>query len=41
MRLSELAPLDIDIRKLEDYCLDPSHPRGRHKARVGIRYRTW
>ena len=24
----------IDIRKLEDYCLNPSHPRGRHKARV-------
>jgi hypothetical protein len=24
----------IDVRKLEDYCLNPSHPRGRHKARV-------
>jgi hypothetical protein len=24
----------LDLRKLEDYCLDPSHPRGRHKARV-------
>jgi hypothetical protein len=24
----------VDIRKLEDYCLDPAHPRGRHKARV-------
>jgi len=24
----------LDIRKLEDYCLNPSHPRGRHKARV-------
>jgi hypothetical protein len=24
----------LDIRKLEDYCLGPSHPRGRHKARV-------
>ena len=24
----------IDIRKLEDYCLNPQHPRGRHKARV-------
>lgn len=24
----------LDIRKLEDYCLDTSHPRGRHKARV-------
>jgi hypothetical protein len=24
----------IDLRKLEDYCLSPGHPRGRHKARV-------
>jgi hypothetical protein len=24
----------LDIRKLEDYCLDAAHPRGRHKARV-------
>jgi hypothetical protein len=24
----------IDIRKIREYCLDPSHPRGRHKARV-------
>jgi hypothetical protein len=24
----------INIRKIEDYCLSPSHPRGRHKARV-------
>jgi hypothetical protein len=24
----------LDIRKLEDYCLNPQHPRGRHKARV-------
>jgi len=24
----------LDIRKLERYCLDPTHPRGRHKARV-------
>jgi hypothetical protein len=24
----------LDIRKLEDYCLNPSHPRGRHKYRV-------
>jgi hypothetical protein len=24
----------LDLRKLEDYCLDVSHPRGRHKARV-------
>lgn len=24
----------LDIRKLADYCLNPQHPRGRHKARV-------
>lgn len=24
----------VDIAKLRDYCLDPHHPRGRHKARV-------
>src|SRR6476469_6544631 len=24
----------VDIDKLRDYCLNPLHPRGRHKARV-------
>jgi hypothetical protein len=24
----------VDVRKLRDYCLNPEHPRGRHKARV-------
>ena len=24
----------IDIRKLKDYCLSKSHPRGRHKVKV-------
>ena len=24
----------VDLSKLRDYCLDPSHPRGKHKARV-------
>jgi len=24
----------IDERKLVEYCLNPGHPRGRHKARV-------
>ena len=24
----------VDIEKLRDYCLNPYHPRGRHKARV-------
>jgi hypothetical protein len=24
----------VDTAKLQDYCLDPQHPRGRHRARV-------
>ncbi len=24
----------VDLAKLRNYCLDPHHPRGRHKARV-------
>lgn len=24
----------VQISKLRDYCLDPHHPRGRHKSRV-------
>jgi hypothetical protein len=24
----------VEIGKLRDYCLNPDHPRGRHKARV-------
>ena len=24
----------VEIAKLRDYCLSPSHPRGRHKARI-------
>ena len=24
----------LDLHKVEDYCLSPAHPRGRHKARV-------
>ena len=26
--------IHIDIRKLRDYCLNPHHPVGKHKARV-------
>ena len=33
-RLPQGALALIDVRKLEDYCLNPSHPRGRHKAHV-------
>jgi hypothetical protein len=24
----------VDLRKLRDYCLSDTHPRGRHKARI-------
>ena len=24
----------LDLRKIEHYCLNPQHPRGRHKARL-------
>lgn len=24
----------VDMAKLAEYCLDPDHPRGRHRARV-------
>lgn len=24
----------VEIQKLRDYCLNPTHPRGKHKARV-------
>jgi hypothetical protein len=33
-RLPHSEEAILDIRKIEDYCLSPSHPRGRHKARV-------
>lgn len=33
-RLPNSADLIFDVRKIEDYCLNPTHPRGRHKARV-------
>ena len=33
-RLPHSADPILDVRKLEDYCLSPAHPRGRQKARV-------
>ena len=33
-RLPRYDEAILDIRKIEDYCLSPIHPRGRHKARV-------
>lgn len=34
MRLPNPDRAVVDIAKLRDYCLCPSHRRGRHKARV-------
>jgi len=34
MRLPNSGRAVLDIRKIEDYCLNPDHPLGRHKARV-------
>src|SRR4051812_44039239 len=34
VRMPNGARAILDLRKLEDYCLSPSHVRGRHKARV-------
>ena len=32
--MSNFRRVIVDTAKLRDYCLSPSHPRGRHKARV-------
>ena len=34
MRLPNASRAFIDQRKLAEYCLDPDHVRGKHKARV-------
>lgn len=34
MKLPNADQAVVDIRKLRDYCLDPSSPKGRSKARV-------
>jgi len=36
MRLPGGEHAIVDIVKLRDYCLNPLHPRGRHKARVFV-----
>ena len=36
MKLPGGAAAIVEISKLRDYCLDPRHPRGRHKARVFV-----
>lgn len=34
MKLPNPDRVIVDIAKLRTYCLNPEHPRGRHKARV-------
>jgi hypothetical protein len=34
MKLSNPENAVADVRKLRDYCLNPEHPRGKHKAQV-------
>lgn len=34
MKLPNAERAFVDVRKLRDYCLDASHPRGQHKARL-------
>ncbi len=34
MKLPNPERAVVDVAKLRDYCLNPHHPRGRHKARV-------
>ena len=34
MKLPNASEAIVDLRKLEEYCLNPDHPRGKHKARV-------
>jgi hypothetical protein len=33
-RLPNCHQAVLDIEKIADYCLNPAHPRGRHKARI-------
>jgi hypothetical protein len=32
--LARWEKVTVDIAKLRNYCLNPQHPRGKHKARV-------
>ena len=34
MKLPNAELAVVDIRKLRDYCLNPLHPEGKHKARL-------
>lgn len=37
MKLPNAKNAAVDIAKLRDYCLNPDHPEGKHKARVFLR----
>lgn len=37
MKLPNPGRAVVELKKLRDYCLSSSHPRGRHKARVFAR----
>lgn len=34
MKIPNAERAEIDIRKLRDYCLNPEHDEGKHKARL-------
>src|SRR5437870_1724721 len=34
MRIPHAERAEVDIRKLRDYCLNPEHKEGKHKARL-------
>jgi hypothetical protein len=34
MRIPNAENATVDIRKLRDYCMNPLHPEGKHKARL-------
>jgi len=34
MKLPNAENAVVDVAKLRDYCLNPTHPKGKHKARV-------
>jgi hypothetical protein len=34
MKLPNADRAEVELRKLEDYCLSPTHPVGKHKAAV-------
>jgi hypothetical protein len=36
MKIPNAERAVVDIRKLRDYCLDPNHDEGKHKARLFI-----